>query len=335
MAEESTRTVAVALGSNVAVAVAKFVGAFLTGSAALFAEGAESVSDTLNEAFLLRSLYRSRRPADADHPFGYGRERFFWALLAAFGIFVSGAGFSGFEAYRAFTESSTVASDYYLIAYAVLAFVALAEGTSWLRAVRQVLREARQQDRGVVEYIRLSSDPSVKNVAGEDTTALLGVIVAAAGIALHQVTGQGWWEGIASAVIAVLMITTAFLLGRDVKGLLIGEAAEPRIRDELRRYLQECPAVDGVVDLLTLRMGADELLVAARVDLEASLDSDAVELASGQIDREISERWPQVKQLFLDATRTGESRSGAGACRLPATHPGDHGMTTRGRSSAG
>lgn len=308
MAEESSRTVVVALAANVAVAVAKFVGAALTGSAALFAEGAESVSDTLNEAFLLRSLFRSRRPADSEHPFGYGRERFFWALLAAFGIFISGAGFSGFEAYRAFTENSTVSSRYYVIAYAVLAFVLLAEGTSWVRAVRQVSKEAKREGRGRLDYIRISSDPSVKNVAGEDTTAVIGVFVAAGGIALHQVTGDGRWEGVASAAIAILMVVTAFLLGRDVKGLLIGEAVEPALREELRRYLEECDAIDRVVELLTLRMGADEVMVATRVDLKSSLDSDAVEKASAEIDRDINQRWPQIRQVFLDATGADETR---------------------------
>lgn len=309
MAEESSRTVLVALGANVTVAVAKFLGAVLTGSAALFAEGAESVSDTLNEAFLLRSLYRSQRPADADHPFGYGRERFFWALLAAFGIFLSGACFSGFEAYRAFTENSPVSSNYYVIAYSVLGFVLVAEGTSWLRAVRQVSREAKQQGQRRLTYIRMSSDPSVKNVAGEDTTAVIGVFVAGVGILLHQVTAKGWWEGLASAVIAVLMVVTAFLLGRDVKGLLIGEAAQPALRDELHRYLEHCDSVDRVVELLTLRMGANEVMVAARVDLKSSLDSDAVEIASSEIDRDINRRWPQVTQVFLDATRADEKGS--------------------------
>lgn len=312
MAEESSRTVVTALGANVAVAAAKFTGAALTGSAALFAEGAESVSDTLNEAFLLRSLYRSRRPADADHPFGFGRERFFWALLAAVGIFVSGAGFSGFEAYRAFTSSSGVSTHYYLIAYSVLGFVLLAEGTSWLRAVRQVANEARAQGRTWLEYVRVSSDPSVKNVAGEDTTAVIGVFVATGGIALHQVTGNGWWEGLASAVIAVLMIATAFLLGHDAKGLLIGEAAEPALRQELHHYLEGCESVDRVVELLTLRMGTNDVMVATRVDLAPSLDSGAVEIASAEIDREINRRWPQVTQLFLDATRADEKRDWSG-----------------------
>jgi cation diffusion facilitator family transporter len=307
VADESRRTVLIALAANVMVAGAKFVGAGLTGSAALFSEAAESVSDTLNEALLLRSLSRSRRPADAEHPFGYGRERFFWALLAAFGIFVSGAGFSGFEAYRAFTGSSTVSSNYYVIAYAVLGFVLLAEGTSWLRAVGQVSRDAKGRGRGRLEYIRMSSEPSVKNVAGEDTTAVIGVFVAAGGIALHQLTRNGWWEGLASALIAVLMIVTAFVLGRDVKSLLIGRAAEPELRDELHHYLESCDSVDRVVELLTLRMGPDEVMVATRVDLKSSLDSDAVEQASSDIDRDIGRRWPQVTQVFLDATRADDS----------------------------
>ena len=132
---ESRRTVVIALAANVAVAIVKFVGAGLTGSAALFAEGAESVSDTLNEMFLLAALYRSTRPADARHPFGYGKERFFWSLIAAVGIFVSGAGFSAIEAYRSFVGHETVGAHSYLVAYVVLAIVLVAEGTSWVRSV--------------------------------------------------------------------------------------------------------------------------------------------------------------------------------------------------------
>jgi cation diffusion facilitator family transporter len=310
--EESRRTVLMALGANVAVGVVKFTGAALTGSAALFAEGAESVSDTLNEAFLLAALRRSHRPADARHPFGYGKERFFWTLLAAVGIFVSGAGFSAFEAYRAFTGGSTVEAHYYPVAYTVLALVLAAEGTSWVRAMRQIRQEAAAAGRSLLFHIRESSDPSVKTVAGEDTVAILGVLLAAAGIGLHQITGAGFWEGFASAGIALLLVATAFLLGWDVKDLLIGEAVGLEMRRDICSLLLDHEAVDSVVDLLTMRIGADQVLLAARLDLSRDLDSDAVEEASAELDRRINERWPEITQVFLDATRAGERISPSG-----------------------
>ncbi|HET9077917.1 MAG TPA: cation diffusion facilitator family transporter [Acidimicrobiales bacterium] len=306
MAGDSKKTVCIALAANVVVGAVKFVGAALTGSAALFAEGAQSVSDTLNEVFLLTSLVRSDRPPDRRHQFGYGMERFFWSLLAAVGILVGGAGFSGIEAYRAFTSHSAPGPRYYLIAYASLGLVLLAEGTSWVRAVRQVRREAHRAGRGLVEHIRLSSDPSVKTVAGEDSVAMIGVVVAGAGIGLHQLTGVGWWEGVASAVIAGLLVVTAVLLGRDVKGLLIGEAVHPQLNRQLHEFLSAHPAVDRVVDLRTMQIGADKVLLAARVDLGSALNSDEVELASADIDRGINQRWPEVTDVFLDATRTDE-----------------------------
>lgn len=329
MRDESGRTVMVALGANLAVAAAKFVGAGLTGSAALFAEGAQSVSDTLNEMLLLRSIRGARRRADERHPFGYGRERFFWALLAAVGIFVTGAVFSGIEAYRAFGGNPVVGRAYYPIAYAVLAFVLVAEGASWLRAFRQVRRDAARASRGVLEHIRRSGDPSLTTVAAEDTAAVLGVFVAAAGIALHQITGAGWWEGVAAAVIGILMLTTAAVLGKDSKDLLIGEAADPDLLHWLDGYLSRHPAVDAVMDLRSMRMGVDEVLVAARIDLDRRLDSDAVEAASAEIDRAISERWPAVTEVFLDATGRGERGRDATGRDADGRRPARGGASSR------
>ena len=306
MAGESKRTVLIALGANALIAVAKFGAALITGSAALFAEGAHSVADTLNEGFLLTSLKRSRRPADRQHPFGYGKERFFWSLLAAVGIFVAGAGFSTIEAYQSFTSHEHLGNHYFLIAYIVLGIAFLSEGTSWLRAMRQVRQEASERDRKMLEHIRKSSDPSVKTVASEDSAALIGLLLAFGGIALHQVTGAGWWEGVAAALIAVLLVVTAYLLGDDVKDMLIGEAAEPELRDELRDYLAGRDGVDQVVDVLTMMLGSEEVLLAARVDLDDELSSSDVERISAEIDHEIGERWPRVKQVFLDATRADE-----------------------------
>jgi cation diffusion facilitator family transporter len=303
MAAETRGTVVLALIANVLVAAAKFVGGAVTGSPAMLSEGAHSVADCLNQVFLLTSLRRSERPADTQHPFGHGKERFFWSLLAAVGIFVAGAGFSAIEAYRSFASSEPTHGHYYAINYVVLGVALVAEGVSWLRAIGQVRSEARAGGRGLVQHIRESSDPSVKTVVSEDTAAMVGLVLAAAGLVLHQVTGAGAWEGVASALIAVLLIVVAVALGRDSKDLLIGEAATPEVTDAIRAYLSENPAVDEVVDLMTMHIGANQLLLAARVDLADHLDSSAVEQASSDIDAEIQRRWPAVTEVFLDATR--------------------------------
>jgi cation diffusion facilitator family transporter len=303
MAGETRGTVRLALLANVLVAAAKFVGGAITGSPAMLSEGAHSVADCLNQVFLLTSLRRSERPADAQHPFGHGKERFFWSLLAAVGIFVAGAGFSALEAYRSFTTFEPTHGHYYLINYVVLGVAFVAEGVSWLRAVTQVRAEARAADRRLVRYMRESSDPSVLTVVSEDTAAMVGLVLAAAGLVLHQVTGAGAWEGVASALIAVLLIVVAIALGRNSKDLLIGEAATPEVTEGIRAYLSENPAIDEVLEVLTMHIGPNQLLLAARVDLADDLDSAAVEQASSDIDEEIQRRWPAVTEVFIDATR--------------------------------
>jgi cation diffusion facilitator family transporter len=306
MADESKGTVLLALSMNAVIAIAKFIGGFFTGSNALLSEGAHSVADTLNEIFLLTSLKRSARPADADHPFGYGKERFFWSLLAAVGIFVAGAGFSFIEAYRAFTTSENGGD--FLIAYVILGLSFIAEGTSWLRAMRQTRREAREAGRGILEYVRISSDPTVKTVASEDSAALIGLVIAFVGIALHQITGHGYWEGIAALCIGALLVFVAYALGRDTKDLLIGEAAVPEVRDGVRRLLEGRSEVDAVVDLLTMHIGTRQVLLAARIDLARHLDSDRVERVSAELDMEIQQKFPEIVQVFLDATRSDERK---------------------------
>jgi len=231
MASETRGTVLLALLANVVVALAKGVGGLLSGSAALLSEAAHSVADTLNEVFLLLSLTKAERPADRTHPFGYGKERFFWSLLAAIGIFVSGAGYSAYQGISALTgPPEATGTREFLIVYAVLAVSLVLEGVSLAKAVRQVKGEAAQARRGTFDFVRRSPDPTVKTVASEDTAAVVGVGVAFVGTVLHQVTGDELWDGLASLVIAALLAYVAFVLGRDTKELLIGEAADPAVR---------------------------------------------------------------------------------------------------------
>ncbi|MFF7244719.1 cation diffusion facilitator family transporter [Embleya sp. NPDC008237] len=298
-------TVLVALAANLVIAVGKAVAGLVAGAPALLSEAAHSVADTLNEAFLLASLDRSRRTPDAEHPFGYGKDRYFWSLLAAVGIFVLGGGFSFFQAWEALREESEPDVAGYLAGLAVL-FVALcAEGGSLVRAVLQVRRQARESGVSVMRAIRDVDDPALRTVLAEDATAVLGVLLAMGGLGLHMATGNAVWEAAASLCIGLLLVLIAYRLGREARGELIGEAVDVALQRDILKYLDAQPEIDVVTQLLTMRLGLHSTLLAARIDLADGLDSEAVEVMSVRLKRSIGERWPHVDQVFLDVTRAG------------------------------
>lgn len=297
---ESRRTVLVALSANAAILVVKVIGGVVSGSSALLAEAAHSVADTANEGFLLASLSRSTRAPDDEHPFGYGQERFLWAFVAAIGIFVAGAGFSAYQGVTAILGGEEESS--FTIAYAILAFSFLAEGTSLVRAVRQTKGEARAGGVSVRGHLRASRDPTTKTVVFEDTAAVAGNVVALVGVGLHQATGAAAYEGVAALVVAAMLILAAFMLARDTQSLLVGQAASPAERDDILDVLRGRPEVDEVLQLLTMALAPDRLLVAARVDLTSGMDSEHIEEVATEIDRAIRERVPTVAEVFLDPT---------------------------------
>jgi len=305
------RTVLVALAANASIAVAKLVAGLISGSSAMLAEAAHSVADTMNQVFLLYSLATGEREADAEHPFGYGKERFFWSFLAAVGIFVAGAGFAFYEGLSRIFGAETESGPY-AVAYAVLGFAALAEGASLVRAWRQTRGEAAERRQSHARYLRASRDPTTKTVLFEDSAAVIGVVVAFAGVALHQATGNQLFDGLASVVIGVLLAAVAVALGRDTKALLIGEAATEDERAAIAEIIEAHPAVDRLLELLTMALAPDRLLVAARIDLADGLSADEIERGSSELDRELRERIPTVWQVFLDATPHSETaRAGA------------------------
>ena len=302
MHTESRKTILAALGANLAIAIAKLAAGMIGHSAAMLAEAAHSIADTMNQVFLLVSLSLGARKADEAHPFGYGKERFFWALLAAVFIFVSGAVFSLFEGVRTLLGGSLGEETAFLISYAVLGFSLLAEGSSLLRAIAQVRGEARSAGKPLALYLRQSNDPTVRTVLYEDSAAVTGVVLALVGVALHNLTGDRAWEGAASIAIGVLLVFIAYTLGRDTKHLLIGEAARPEQRELLREVIARHPEVEAVLELLTMYLGPTDMLVAVRLDLRDDLTAREVEELSNRIDRELREADPDVSQVFLDAT---------------------------------
>jgi cation diffusion facilitator family transporter len=310
MASESKGTVLLALGANLAIAIAKTIVGLITLSSAMLAESAHSWADTLNQVFLLTSLFRSKKAADSTHPFGYGKERFFWSLLAAVGIFVTGAGFSLFQGIDSlFKEHQEIPDKEFLLSYAVLAFAFVMEGSSLIKALRQVHGEAAEQERGFVEHLRKSNDPTVKTVASEDSAAVTGIVFAFVGLLLHQLTGSAVYDGAASIAIGVLLAWIAYALGRDTKDLLIGESADPELRLDIIHLISGYDEVDGVVELLTMQLSPEEILVAVKVDFSDGLDSRRIEDVSTEIDEALHRDFPSVRHVFLDATTaTDEQR---------------------------
>lgn len=286
-------TVLVALAANLVIAAAKAVGGLITGSPALLSEAAHSVADSMNEVFLLASLKRSHRPADERHPFGYGKERYFWALLAAVGIFVMGGCFSFFQGFEALNSKEQESGAGYEIGLIVLGVALLAEGSSLVRALLQV--------RGSEEGVR---DPALRTVIAEDSTAVLGVLLAMAGMVLHLITGDIVWEACASFAIGLLLVYIAYRLGAEARGQLIGEAVDPELRGRLRSLLDAQPEIDNVDELLTMKLGLDSTLVAARIDLVPGVDSESVELVCVRIKKSISRTWPEADHVFLDITES-------------------------------
>jgi cation diffusion facilitator family transporter len=302
--EESTGTVLVALVANLAIAAAKVTAGLIGGSSAMLAEGAHSVADTTNQVFLLTSLRLSRKAPDDNHPFGYGKERFFWSLLAAVGIFVSGAVFSIYQGVHGLLSGESEVAGY-LLSYGVLFVSFLAEGTSWLKAVRQLRAEAREAHRGMIEHVRLSSDPTVKTVFSEDTAALVGLLLAALGLGLHQLTGQAFWDAAAAIAIGVLLAVVAYLLGRDTKEMLIGEAAPAPVRDGISAELADHAEVERVLDVRTMLLGPEALLVAARLDMDDALGAAEVEDATDAIAAGLRKKFPPVREVYLHVTSGG------------------------------
>ncbi|WNI18591.1 cation diffusion facilitator family transporter [Actinacidiphila sp. ITFR-21] len=300
--------VLVALGANLLIAVAKSAAGLFAGSPALLSEAAHSVADSLNEVFLLLSLRRSRRAPDSTHPFGYGKERYFWSLLAAVGIFVLGGVFSFYQGVRALSSHGHESHAGYVAGLAVLFVSLLAEGGSLLKAVVQ----SRRSGQG-------ATDPALRTVLAEDGTAVIGVLLAAAGLTVHMITGNGAGEAAASMAIGVLLMFVAFTLGRGAHEQLIGVAVDPGLRDEIEELLAGQPEVDTVEELLTMQLGMDSTLVAARIDLVPGMDSERVEEVSLRIRQSIHGKWPSADRVFLDITDARGEREGRGASTPPSS----------------
>lgn len=282
----------VALACNIAIALAKFGAAALSGSAAMAAEGVHSSVDTGNQVLLLYGLRRSRRPPDRHFPFGYGKEVYFWCFVVAIQVFTVGAGAALLRGVWRLQHPEPGA--HFLINYAVLGISALFEGSSWLFAVSEFSRTKGR--RTYVEAVRYGKDPSRFMVLFEDTSALLGLGIAAIGLAAEQLTGEPMYDGLASIVIGLVLIATAVWLAHETKGLLIGESANREVVEDVRRIALEVPGIERVLEVLSMHVGPQFILVAMTLELgEGRTRRYAIDRLEGRL----KSAHPRIKRVFV------------------------------------
>ncbi|MFG3620325.1 cation diffusion facilitator family transporter [Nocardia sp. NPDC047654] len=294
---ESTRTVIVAFGANLAVAVAKTVAATLSGSASMVAEAAHSWADTGNQIFLLVANRRSARTADAKRPLGYGREAYVWSLLAAVGLFVAGAAVSVWHGITELLHEGQGEQDY-AIAYLVLGIAFVLEGTSWLQATRQLGGEAESLDRDILEYVLETSDPTLRAVFAEDSAALIGIVIAFAGMGLHQLTGAAVWDALGSVLVGVLLGVIAVVLIDRNRRFLTGEPASPGLRAAAAARIEAMPDVAAVRFVRLEYVGPRQVFLVASVDLVGDPAESSIALTLRALEREL-ERNPHIADAVL------------------------------------
>ena len=291
----STRTLVIALLANLGIAVSKFAAAAITGSSAMLTEGVHSVVDSTNQLLLMWGRRAAKRPPDKRHPFGYGRELYFWSFVVAVLVFSLGAGVSIYEGIIHIANPEEAVSP--LIAYAVLLVAFLLEGWSTLEAF-QDFRKAKG-DLSWWKAVRQSKDPPAFIVLLENGAAMAGIIAAAVGLLLAQLTGDPFYDGAASIVIGVILALTAMLLAYESKGLLIGEAADPVLVKSLRQLACDQPGVVGVGHVLTVHSSPDQITVMMNVDFQDDMLAGEVERIVSHVEQEARERWPAVRRLFV------------------------------------
>jgi cation diffusion facilitator family transporter len=262
---ESFTTVLVALGANVLVAVAKSVAAAVTGSASILAEAAHSWADAGNEVLLAIATWRSRRPPDPSHPLGHGREAYVWSLLAALGLFVAGAAVSVTHGVGELFAPEPASN--FAVGYVVLAVSFVLEGISFLQSVRQARPEAASMQRDLIEHVLATSDPTLRAVFAEDTAALTGLVIAAAGLAAHQLTGSAVPDAVGSILVGMLLAVVAVILINRNRRFLVGQEADPRVRAAALQALLDAPEVARVTYLRLEIVGPRMVSVIGDVDL--------------------------------------------------------------------
>jgi cation diffusion facilitator family transporter len=309
MAGESRKAVYAAIAGNSVVAVIKFVAAFYTGSSAMISEGIHSLVDAGNGGLLYIGMARAQRPADDEHPFGHGKELYFWSFVVAISIFGIGGGMSIYEGILHILHPAPLEDP--TLAYIVLAIAAVIEGGTFWVALREFRRD--KGSLSTLDAVRTGKDPSLFTVLFEDTAAVLGLFVAFLGVFLGHLLRNPYIDGAASVVIGLILTTVALWLARESKGLLLGESADPALIAGVRAILSEEPGVLAAGRALTMHLGPHDVLLNIEAAFDPALTAEDVHLAIDRVEERIRSGYPDVKRIYIEA----ESLTGPEAHRTP------------------
>ncbi|HEY5112853.1 MAG TPA: cation diffusion facilitator family transporter [Coriobacteriia bacterium] len=304
---ESKVAIVAAIVGNLLVAISKFVAAAFTGSSAMISEGIHSLVDTGNGTLVLFGLKRADRPADAGHPFGHGKELYFWTLIVAISIFGIGGGMSIYEGVMSLIEHTHIENPW--LNYLVLAIAMVIEGSSFFIAMHQF--NAARGDRPAFEFIRASKDPSLFTIVFEDSAAMLGLTVAFLGVLLGHLTGIPYFDGAASVIIGLILAGVAWLLARETKGLLVGEGVEPQVLVAMRELVASDDAIEGVGDIRTMYVGPKELLVNLDVAFRAGVDASGMQASIGRVEAALKAGYPEVGNVYIETASLARVRGAA------------------------
>ena len=294
-----------ALTANVGIAIAKFIAAGITGSSSMLTEGVHSLVDSFNQLLLLYGQGRSSKPADLAHPFGYGRELYFWAFVVAMLIFSVGAGVSIYEGWQHFSHPHPLNSP--TVNFVVLAIAFVLEGASWVLAVRELTRD--QGERSWWQLVKRSKDPSSFIVLFEDSAALIGLVVAAIGVWASHALGDPRIDGVASMVIGAVLAVVAILLAREAKGLIIGESADPALTRRLREMLERRPEITAVNHVRTIHTAPEIVFVAVSADFTDGLSMGEGERLIEEMEQELRAVSANLGSIYIRPERKEDSVS--------------------------
>jgi cation diffusion facilitator family transporter len=299
---ESVTAIFAAIIGNLLIAVTKFVASYFTGSSAMLSEGIHSVVDTGNGLMMLLGVRNSKKPPDEEHPFGHGRELYFWALVVAFSIFGIGGGVSIYEGVTHILHPEPIRSPGWN--YAVLGSSFVFEGISWYFGWLAFAKMRR--GRPVIEAMQESKDPTSFTVVLEDSTALIGLVIAFFGVLLGHEFNMPYFDGAASILIGVLLCCVALFLGAESRSLLIGEAVSKEVLHSIRAIAESDPNVEKALKILTIYIGPDDVAVTLELKFKKEITAVQLRHAVRRVELAIREKYPRIRHVFYEAESLSE-----------------------------
>jgi cation diffusion facilitator family transporter len=291
-----------ALGANFLIACAKGVGAFVTGSASMLAETLHSLSDCVNQLLLLLGLKQARKPATERYPLGRGRELYFWSFMVAMLLFLGGGAYSIYEGIHKFLHPTPVENP--LVAIAILSFAIAIEGWAMWGALKTM--NERRGGRSILRYMRETKDSDLVVIFGEDSAAVMGLVLALIAVVVAWLTGDAHWDAIGTLAIGLVLVGVAVFLATEVKSLLLGESADPSLLDDIKAVAAQDNRIDRVLRVITVQQGPGEILVACKLKYVSNVTSDDMVASINDFEQRLQTRVPEVKWSFVEPDHTDD-----------------------------